>query len=469
MSTEFRSRHVTLAWITPLCALLAAALTVSDARAGRVVDRLYRMGDDSREKAVVGNRLNNKTPDAPFQRYETIDGAGTLGGQQIVNMRTSSTAQTASVGVPTYMSVTDRPDLSTGQSSIALQFVGTNREHLFTLNALGTPSESISSTAGGGTLDYSNLLDRGFQFWTKPTAVPAPQPASAGGGFADAHIVMDTNNHGAILNIDGKFTMRYSNTDYVGVGAMAQAVANQWYHVMVVRPSVPIGFGNTSVMYVNGVAVSAAVGDYQREPPPPPPNPDNDPDSARLTIGANSEVAAQSAENVTKNYFSGIVDDLEMFVMGLNGSTHGLGGTGDFGLFDFASDNAYAARFKPGNPLDLAGNDNQITIADVTAFAVNWQYRKVINGVQVGDLETVARGDFNYDGIVDLSDWERINDVNPAMAAAAMSLIQGAPEPSTLGLSTAVALAAAGARREMAPGRRVRRAIRKSSLVLRNA
>jgi len=429
---------------------LGMGLSPKEAFATRVVDRFYRMGDDDRENGVGGNRLNNKTPDAPFQRYESVDSAGLIGApahaQEVVNIRTSSTGQTSTVGVPTYVAVTDRPDFAVGQTGLAVQFVGTNREHLYTLNSLGTPSSSISSVAQGGTLDYSYLVDRGFQLWAKPTAIPAPQPASAGGGFDDAHIVMDTNNFGAILNVDGKFTMRYNSVDYTGVGAVANASLNAWHHLMVVRPNKQVGYGDTSIMYVNGIAVAAAKGDYQRDPPPPPPNPTNDPDSARLTIGANSEVSALSAQNVTKNYYSGVVDDLELFVLGLNGSSSGIGGTGNFGLFSFVADNAYAAKFKPTNPLDLAGHDNLVTLADVTAFAANWKYRKVINGVQVGDLETVAKGDFNYDGVVDIGDWERINFVNPALAATAMSLIQGVPEPSSLLLSSAAVAVSVGIR-----------------------
>jgi hypothetical protein len=204
---------------------------------------------------------------------------------------------------------------------------------------------------------------------------------------------------------------------------------------MVVRP---FGPNNGSILYVNGVAEAAAVGAYQGEDVPndeiAPINQDNSP----LIIGSNTSESPFTLANTS--YYSGVVDDLEMFVMGLNN-------TSDRGEFKFDRDNKYAAFFKPTHVADLTG-DNAITMADVTIFADHWLEQKVLTWSQgantfslaVGDLASRALGDFNYDGRVNLADWAILNTANPAMGAAAMALIQAVPEPSTLSLA-AVGLA----------------------------
>jgi hypothetical protein len=382
-----------------------------EAAGARTVDRLYRFGDDPRENPVVGSLMTAKTPQAPFTNAMTIDSAGTVGaGQQVVNLLAGST------GVPTYVAVTGRPD---GVGGVALNFNGANTaagRNRVTGQRLGTPETSISSTVSGGSLNYFFALDRGFQFWARPSVVP-----NTGSGLdSDTdQMVMDTNNHGALIDSFGRYTMRYNGIDYPGVGTQAQAVVNDWAHIMVVRPERTNPF---SVMYVDGVATAAVRGDYSRTIPPL--GTVNDiADTAPLVVGGRTVVASQTGVGTTRNY-SGIIDDLEMFVVG-------LGPGGDFGEFDFATDNLYAARFKPTNPLDLAGGDGLVTLSDVSVFVDNWLYQKSVNGVQVGDLETVARGDFDYSGVVDIADWRFLNDANPQLGAVAMAMIQSTPEPSS--------------------------------------
>jgi hypothetical protein len=252
---------------------------------------------------------------------------------------------------------------------------------------------------------------------------------------------MDTNNHGVLINAAGKFGMKYSNNDYVG---LTTVVPNTWYHLMVVRPTGPNG---GSILYVNGVAEAAAIGSYQGEDVPndeiAPSNQDNSP----LVVGANSSESPFTL--ATNNYYRGIVDDLEMFVMGLNT-------TSDRGEFKFERDNKYAAFFKPTNVADLTG-DNAITMADVTIFASHWLDEKVLTwtqgGIQrslaVGDLSSRMIGDFNYDGRVNLSDWAILNNVNPAMGAAALALIQSVPEPAAVTLGAIALSLLATARRSV--------------------
>jgi hypothetical protein len=61
--------------------------------------------------------------------------------------------------------------------------------------------------------------------------------------------------------------------------------------------------------------------------------------------------------------------------------------------------------------------------------------QRIISGLAIGDLVSRSSGDLNYDGLVNLRDWDILNDANPAAAAAAWNIISGVPEPGTLGLA----------------------------------
>lgn len=397
--------------IKNLLGLLLTLSVVTAAHAEVTVDRLYLMGDQPGENAVAGQPIDMKSaaPADGLAANATADSAGVPGaGQQVVDLAPAF----AGVWTPKYVEINDRPD---GETGIGIEFTAEEFDHLVG-QRLGTPATSISSTFAGGSLDYTTIFDRGMQFWTKPIVVPS---TASGNPEEDVHIVMDTNNHGALINSFGQYAMRYNGEDFAGVGEAATAVADEWAHIMVVRPD---GATSGSRFYVNGVVVAAAPGDYLRDIPPGGGN-DDVPDTAPLVVGGGTEPESGFSQGFINNY-DGIVDDLELFVTGINSS-------GDFGIFDLATDNDYVVAFGPTNPLDLAGEDGEITLADAEAFATNWLYEKTVNGLRVGDLETVVRGDFNYDGIVDLRDWEKLNAASPAMAAAAMSRIQAVPEPAT--------------------------------------
>src|SRR5690606_2993176 len=104
------------------------------------------------------------------------------------------------VNSPTYRTITGRPD---GVGGLGIEFVAAQQQYLRGPN-LGDPAASVSSLGAnvGGTLDYSTITNRGFQFWVKPTATNAQS------------LVMDTNQHGARINSSGRFSMRYAGVDY---------------------------------------------------------------------------------------------------------------------------------------------------------------------------------------------------------------------------------------------------------------
>ena len=388
------------------CVLLMACFGIlADRGDAQTLDRWYRMGDDPIENAVAGALV----PDSGFG---TRDSEGEAGMNQRIHLlgksRLSPTVR------PKYVAINDRPDGVTGLG-VELNPLGPERAYLHTgfTEALNFPERSPSSIfAPGGTIDFTVINDRGFQLWAKPTAV------------RESHIVMDTNQHGVLIDADNKFAMRYAEVDYA---TDITPVADTWYHLSVVRP---FGPENGSIFYVNGVAEAAAIGQYNIEFVVNEDTPSSnivDLDTSPLVVGAST-----GADHGLNNYFSGVVDDLEMFVMGLNG-------TRDFGEYEFVDDNGYAAFFKPAIDGDIDG-DNDVTLTDATMFADNWLRTKLVEwtvdeqplSLVIGDLESRDWGDFNYDGIVDLADWAILNNQNPAAGARAWDLINGVPEPNSL-------------------------------------
>jgi hypothetical protein len=89
-------------------------------------------------------------------------------------------------------------------------------------------------------------------------------------------------------------------------------------------------------------------------------------------------------------------------------------------------------------------------MADVNIFVSNWLFQKSVGGAVLGDLTTRMKGDFNFDGSVNLSDWEILNELAPpGVGSAAWAMIHGVPEPSgvLLALMASAALAMRRARR----------------------
>jgi hypothetical protein len=370
------------------------------------VDRDYRMGDDLAEGAVVGGAVNS-----------TFDSAGAVGQGQLVDL--------TAVNTPTYVNISGRPDGGTGKG---IQFNAVQQEYLHAFN-LGFPEDSFSAathtTLSGGALDYLGISNRGMQFWVRPAST------------AVQSIVMDTNRHGVRINSNGKYSMRYNNVDYE---SSVSAVANTWYHIEVVRPA---GAANGSRMYINGVAVAAAAGGY-------------DDDWSDLVVGANTagddggthtEIPSPVGfTGGTTEFFSGIVDDLKMFVIGTSTSTTPV----SYGAFSLAADNQYVASTVTGIK-GTAGdvtNDGLLNQADKDAFIAGWMHRRLVNNIQIGDLVSRAEGDLNLDGITNINDLLLLQN---ALSGAGLGTITpeelGVPEPSTVLLALLASLPLVGGRR----------------------
>ena len=383
-------------WISISLSVAATALLACSTAHASQNDRDYQMGDDPAESASNGGTIS-----------VTFDSQGQTQSNQLHDL--------VATGTPVYRSYSGRPD---GNNSLGVELDG-NSEYLRS-SRLGLPDTTISSVQST-TLNYSGMVDRGLQFWVRPAATTAQT------------MVMDTNQHGARINADGNFSMRYGGVDYDSTTPVSNGT---WYHVMVVRPNGP---ANGSIMYVNGIAVTAAPGGYDGS------------DTAELVVGANTGGDDGSEGGVgftggTEEYFSGIIDDLQLFVIGESNEFAGEPGV-DYGDFDFAADNDYAAFELSGVAGDL-DNSGVFDAADRSQFIDGWMDVNEINGVRAGDLETFASGDLNFDGITDIRDLAEFQTLLPLAGLAAITAAEltGVPEPTTAALLLSAALATAASR-----------------------
>lgn len=381
-------RRENLAWILVASALLCSLS--AQARAA-TLDRDYRLGDDAAEGAVNGGAVTT-----------TFDSAGQLGQGQLVDL--------TAVNTPTYVAIAGRPD---GVGGRGIQFNAAQSEYLHGFS-LGFPEDSFSAathtTINGGNLDYLGISNRGLQFWARPSATTVQT------------LVMDTNQHGVRINANGRFSMRYAGEDFEDTTQVVSP--NTWYHIEVVRPA---GAANGARMYVNGIAVAAAPGGY-------------DDDWADVVVGANTagDDGGNHAEipspvgftGGTAEFYSGIIDDLKMFVIGTSTSTNPT----NYGTFDLAVDNQFVASPITGIK-GIAGdvtNDGVLNQADKTAFIDGWMDRRLVNGFLVGDLYTRSRGDLNLDGITNIQDLLLMQNAlsGAGLAAISASDLAVVPEPT---------------------------------------
>jgi hypothetical protein len=242
---------------------------------------------------------------------------------------------------------------------------------------------------------------------------------------------MDTNQHGVRINSNGRFSMRYAGVDYESTQVVT---SNTWYHVEVVRPA---GAAGGSRMYVNGSAVAVAPGGY----------PD---DWADLTVGTNTAGDDQPSPGFTggtNEFFTGIVDELKLFVIGTSTSTTPV----NYGGFNIATDNDFIASPVSGlkNVAGDVNNDGSLNQADKDAFIAGWMDQRVVGGFQIGDMTSRLQGDFNFDGITNINDLLVFQN---ALSSAGI----GTLTPADLGIvpepMSAVLLLVAGA--ALFPGRR---------------
>ncbi|MEX2306006.1 MAG: alkaline phosphatase family protein [Pirellulales bacterium] len=107
---------------------------------------------------------------------------------------------------------------------------------------------------------------------------------------------------------------------------------------------------------------------------------------------------------------------IDPFSLGLDGTVRGLIVNPPNGVFaDLNQDGVVA-----GNGTGPAATD------DVTTFVSGWL---TVGGGSI--VERYSRGDINFDGITDLSDWAILNRESSSLGAAVMLRLSNVPEPTT--------------------------------------
>ncbi len=374
------------------------------------LERDYELGDNTFEQAVANTLVGSQFSGTADEGL-TFDSDGSLAAGTAIDLERGLFEANNNAS---YISVSDRPGAG---STLGVRFDG-NGDYLFT-DRLGLPETSITATLANPPRDYQGITNRGLQFWAKPGA--------AGQGSLQS-LVLDTNQHGVLISPQNTWVMRYGGTD---VDSGVAVDFDSWAHLMLVRPA---GSAVGAQLYLNGVAIAARAGGY------------NGGDDSPLVLGANT-----GANPGTTDFYTGVLDDLTLFVFGQ--STTGT----NYGAFDYANDNAYAL----ANLTGVAGDVTQaggLTIDDLHAFVAGWNSENLVNGIRIGDRASLMKGDLNFDGITDLKDAILMDlaltdaGLSGALAfgadGAPFVLMATVPEPATWGIAAvAVGLLLGGHKR----------------------
>ena len=395
------------------CVLAITSLAAEQAGAARFVDRDYKLGESDPGSPGVGSPVSQSFDDAGIPFSQDLHDLTVVGGNT------------------KYANVASRP-FALG-STLGVEFDG-NGDFLSGVR-FGSPTNTISSTLSGGPNNFTNVTNRGMQFWVNP------DDAKLGDNLTQA-VVMDTNRHGVMINGAGNWVMRYNATALTaaitndvdtGVAVKRDNAADGsggWHHVMLVRPfgSNAGTNGGGARLYVDGVPLAFRSGTYTAT------------DEAPLVLGANTTSSVTGAETTagSGDYFQGVIDDLELFALGTTNGTPRV----NHGEFDLRTDNEFIAASLAGKTIgDLTG-DNLVNGTgaggpndDVAVFVSNWRRTNEFdNGnVTLGGLNTYAWGDFNMDGKVNFSDWTILHDAHPLGASLDLTTILAAasvPEPA---------------------------------------
>ncbi|HEY3391491.1 MAG TPA: hypothetical protein VGK58_02200, partial [Lacipirellulaceae bacterium] len=158
-------------------------------------------------------------------------------------------------------------------------------------------------------------------------------------------------------------------------------------------------------------------------------------DWADLTVGTNTAGDDQPSPGFTggtAEFFSGIIDELKMFVIGTSTSTTPT----NYGGFSLTGDNDFVASPVTGikNVAGDVTNDGVLNQADKDAFIGGWMDRRIVGGFQIGDMASRAQGDLNLDGITNIQDLLLLQNALSGAglgAITAADLQGGVPEPAS--------------------------------------
>ncbi len=414
--------------ICSLAVVLLAFATTAPAVA--LLDRFYQFGDSPDELTTDGGftfRAAMPGELVPTNSiFTTFDEAFTqFDADESITLTVNTGPQPGNN--PAYVSTATRPD---GNGGIGIDFDGT--DDFMNSVRLGLPSTSFTHNNATNNYDYTGVSNRGYQLWVNI------DPFTAGPTAAQT-IVADTNQHVARINEAGNLEMVYAGNAY---DSGVNVEAGGWYHLMVVRPA---GAAGGSRFYINGEVKAFGPGGY------------NGADDADLVIGANTAGDGGSGENPqgflggTDEFFGGVVDDLKMFVIGsvtLGPNPNNSNIVEAFtSTFNPGVDNDFI-NFKLTEPtgsvvagdlnLDGVFDGGSLAGLDRAAFLGGWFENQLFNGVAVGDLNSYAKGDLDFDGRIGINDllaFQTLISGAPGGLAITPGELAGGttvPEPTTL-------------------------------------
>ncbi|QDV78592.1 LamG-like jellyroll fold domain-containing protein [Botrimarina mediterranea] len=420
-------------------AALSPCVVTPEAEAAYTLDRWYQMGDDI---------LFAGSPDAENAANGAAVGSGNFltgvnGGPVTFDSAATNNdnfqplAAFGATGLPTYAQygVGSNPAApvagAASMNQFGIRFDGVD-DYLAAIN-LNDPS-----VAAPGSLVTYNTSDRGMQMWVMPTNLD---------GVAE-YVIDDADMHGFNVTTAGNWIAE-TRDDRIETGVAV--TPNTWSHVMLVHDSVGL---KSSVMYVNGLAVSTQTTGY------------NNASAVNLLVGANAEPDVGETQNpdlqTPPTFFQGIIDEIELFVID-DGSS--------YGQFDYTSDNGYftdiflpsqsgygftlnsstghnSQQWVPGD-IDFDGDFDQ---TDIDLFVDGWLSSKNDlpgAGAQIGDYVSLGLGDLNLDGSTDASDWVVLRSlVNGSSASLSIPPLVAVPSPGAMSLAcSAIGLLLSGRRR----------------------
>lgn len=415
-------------------AMLGCLSWVQQGQAAYTLDRWYQMGDDILFSG--GGNAENAANGAAVGSGSSLTG---LNGAPVTYDSAASNNDNFQpleafglTGLPTYVEygVGGNPSAplaaAASMNSFGIRFDGVD-DYLAAVN-LNDPSVA----APGSVITY-DTQDRGMQMWVFPTEID---------GVAE-YIIDDADEHGFNITTGGTWLSEVrENRVNSGVGATQDA----WTHVMLVHDSIRQG---GVVFYVNGLASVTHSLTYDSN------NPTN------LLVGANAEDDAGTTQdpNVQSppTFFSGIIDEIELFVID-DGTT--------YGAYDYTEDNGYftdvwlPTQNGYGFTLDTSTGHNSVQWvkgdidfdgdfdrADIDLFIAGWLSRKSTlpgSGPQAGDYQSLGLGDLDLDGDTDLGDWVLLRAYNAAagspLVIPSLRELNVIPEPASLYLAAACSL-----------------------------
>ncbi|QDU56032.1 LamG-like jellyroll fold domain-containing protein [Aeoliella mucimassa] len=430
-------RKVRVAGQKLLLTLLSASWCVLASNANATTnDRQYLFGDSGSTDPAVGGVSVGEGVAMGFlfnSNMVTGDEIGPSGGYQDLI-----------VDGATYTSVSNRPGAGAGEWGANFNGAAS----LSTPLSLNRPSDFWDNTTffvnGEFPKNYEGIYSHGIQLWARPDTT-----ALTAGDRQD--LVIDTPENGVYITDSGNWGLQFDGGGDSGVSVASTLDSNGWAHVMQVGGYQNLSQGNSayqSVLFVNGVAVYATSETQNM-----------DADSTSLSVGSN-----QAGDG---NFYTGVMDNLEMFLWGDNsdelgadgsaGGTNGIGGLNadgqNWGAFSLFDDNHYISHelsslgigtLQPGD-VDL---DGSVDADDVTALVEMWDTPDhVVNGITIGDWGTRQSGDLNVDGRVDLYDAVILRSelLAAGLGSIDLSIFAGGnqvPEPSSFAvllLATVVA------------------------------